>query len=314
MDLQQLEYFIALTDTPNFAAASDRLYISRQGLSRSIAMLEKELGHSLFYRTSAGLELTENGRIFQKCALNMLREYQTALHAMRTMDLEGEHSLRFLIPTGFWSNISADMIFSYFEANPGVSHSTIFFSDEELVDVFLRGNYDFAVTTARCRFDELDYHFLFDNYRCITVNRSHPLAQREKIRAADLSGLSVAVASDGAFDYDWMKNYCRRHGIVMNIVPVNDATSVIQYAQSGTATALQVGYLSDPGMTAFDSKALFWAEDELEETLIPVRIVTKKGKPVPPHVQALIDHIAGYCGRLLKEASIYPYRRSGEPH
>ncbi len=42
------------------------LYISQQGLSKSISNLEKEIGVSVFNRTSKGNELTEYGEYLKK--------------------------------------------------------------------------------------------------------------------------------------------------------------------------------------------------------------------------------------------------------
>ena len=48
MDLRQIEFFLKLYEEKNFTKASQKLYISQQGLSKSIYKLEKELGFLLF--------------------------------------------------------------------------------------------------------------------------------------------------------------------------------------------------------------------------------------------------------------------------
>ena len=79
MDLQQVSYFLVLAEAASFSEASESLFISRQGLSKTIARLEKELGVSLFTRSANGVRLTEAGRIFLRHARRLCREYTDVL-------------------------------------------------------------------------------------------------------------------------------------------------------------------------------------------------------------------------------------------
>lgn len=61
LDIRQLRQFLAVADTGSFQAAAEQLYISRPAMSKSIAMLEKQTGLTLFARRSGGVSLTEAG-------------------------------------------------------------------------------------------------------------------------------------------------------------------------------------------------------------------------------------------------------------
>lgn len=66
MDLRQIEFFLKLYEEKNFTKASQKLYISQQGLSKSIYKLEKELGFLLFERSVKGVVPTEHAnRLYQ---------------------------------------------------------------------------------------------------------------------------------------------------------------------------------------------------------------------------------------------------------
>ena len=91
MDLQQINYFLALADAGSFSTASESLFISRQGLSKTIARLEKELGVSLLQRSPSGVELTDPGRIFLRHARLVSREYADLLGELSPyVDLSGK--------------------------------------------------------------------------------------------------------------------------------------------------------------------------------------------------------------------------------
>ena len=59
MDLRQIQYFIQLFEDRNITQASRNMFISQQGLSKSIANLEDELGFPLFVRQPKGVIPTE---------------------------------------------------------------------------------------------------------------------------------------------------------------------------------------------------------------------------------------------------------------
>ena len=52
MQLEQLKYLVAAAETRSMTTAGKLMYMSHQNISKSISSLEKELGVSLFTRTS----------------------------------------------------------------------------------------------------------------------------------------------------------------------------------------------------------------------------------------------------------------------
>ena len=65
MELRQIQYFIQLFKDRNITKASKHLFISQQGLSKSINRLEDELGFPLFKRSASGVTPTrEANRLY----------------------------------------------------------------------------------------------------------------------------------------------------------------------------------------------------------------------------------------------------------
>lgn len=65
------KYFLTLSEELNITRASEKLFVTHQGLSRYLSKLEKECGVQLFYRKPK-LRLTENGQLF----LNKARQIE----------------------------------------------------------------------------------------------------------------------------------------------------------------------------------------------------------------------------------------------
>lgn len=61
MNIEHLIEFTHLAEVGNFMIASDDMNISQSSLSKHIKSLEKELGISLFLRTTRRVNLTEDG-------------------------------------------------------------------------------------------------------------------------------------------------------------------------------------------------------------------------------------------------------------
>jgi LysR family transcriptional regulator, low CO2-responsive transcriptional regulator len=59
----RLRAFAAVARQGSFSRAADELYVSQPAVSKQVAQLELELGHSLLARTPRGAELTEPGKL-----------------------------------------------------------------------------------------------------------------------------------------------------------------------------------------------------------------------------------------------------------
>ncbi|MBO0852470.1 MAG: LysR family transcriptional regulator [Nocardia sp.] len=65
MELRDIEVFLVLADELHFRRAAQRLYLSTARVSQTVRALEKELGGSLFARTSRQVRLTSLGEQFR---------------------------------------------------------------------------------------------------------------------------------------------------------------------------------------------------------------------------------------------------------
>ncbi|WP_369264357.1 LysR family transcriptional regulator [Streptomyces sp. R35] len=64
MDLRQMEAIVAVADMGGFTAAARRLHVVQSAVSSTVRPLERELGTSLFDRTTHRVALTPAGEAF----------------------------------------------------------------------------------------------------------------------------------------------------------------------------------------------------------------------------------------------------------
>ena len=77
MRIEQLQAFLAVTETGNFGQAAKQCGVTQSTISRQIQSLEKDLGLPLFHRTSQ-VKLTLGGEKFLPRALKICQEWQKA--------------------------------------------------------------------------------------------------------------------------------------------------------------------------------------------------------------------------------------------
>jgi DNA-binding transcriptional LysR family regulator len=84
MDLKQLEFALAVADEGGFTAAARRLHTVQSTVSGMVSALERDLGVTLFERTTRQVRLTEPGAAFvpvARRALAAAQEVRTAARA-----------------------------------------------------------------------------------------------------------------------------------------------------------------------------------------------------------------------------------------
>ena len=72
MDLKVLRNFVAVAEYGSILKAANALHISQPPLTKQMQLLEKELGVTLFIRSSKGVQLTEKGTFLYRKALSLI--------------------------------------------------------------------------------------------------------------------------------------------------------------------------------------------------------------------------------------------------
>lgn len=99
MELRHLRYFAAVAETRHFGRAAEQLHLAQPALSQSIRQLEKELGVSLFTRTTRQVSLTPAGEFLRVEAQRILGAVEDSIHGVRRI-AEGHHGLVRIAFTG----------------------------------------------------------------------------------------------------------------------------------------------------------------------------------------------------------------------
>lgn len=84
MNLLHIKYAVEVAETGSLNRAAEKLLIGQPNLSRAIKELEASLGTKIFERTSKGMRLTPDGRVFVDYAKSILKQVDTVEELFKT--------------------------------------------------------------------------------------------------------------------------------------------------------------------------------------------------------------------------------------
>ena len=187
---QRIQTFLEVANCLSFSTAAANLYISQQAVTKQIASLERELGLSLFYRTTRRVTLTPAGSLLRDSFSRIDRQIHADIKKARELNSSGKSLLR----VGFLSSLSRhDIILPVTDflmrqyPEPALDIQLLDFVD--LRNRLLDQQLDFCVTTSN------DWRFwpgirttvLQQKQFQVVYSARHPLSGLEEITLRDLA-------------------------------------------------------------------------------------------------------------------------------
>jgi DNA-binding transcriptional LysR family regulator len=144
--LTGMRVFTTVVDAASFAAAADRLDLSRGMTSRYVAQVEAHLGVRLLNRTTRRLSLTEAGQDYYRRATQVLALVEEAERAAAHGAAEPRGNLRINTSVAFGARHLGPAISAYLQRYPQVKADLAL--NDRVVDLVEEG-FDVAVRIAR---------------------------------------------------------------------------------------------------------------------------------------------------------------------
>ncbi|MBD2463535.1 LysR family transcriptional regulator [Oscillatoria sp. FACHB-1407] len=162
--LQDLEVFVQVVESGNFAKAAAQLQLNPSAVSRRISNLEDHLGVRLFNRTTRSLSLTEVGkRYFNRC-LNILGDIEEAEQEARQHSDEPQGLLQVSCSTFFAYQVILSRLTEFLNQHPQVRLKLVLTDD--VVDVVAEG-VDVAIRIGELADSSLIARRLVSNRRIV---------------------------------------------------------------------------------------------------------------------------------------------------
>ncbi|HSY43180.1 MAG TPA: LysR substrate-binding domain-containing protein [Candidatus Acidoferrum sp.] len=183
MELRHLRYFAAVAEALNFTKAATKLRLAQPALSRQVSDLEDELGVDLLKRTSHGVTLTAEGKLFladTKKILQLADESITKVRALARGEV-GELQVGYVPPLDL--HILPSALAEFRKATPGVKVVLHDLGTDELCEALRDGKLHLAIMMqpgeeliAGLEFEEIGRYPFF-----VAMASTHPLSRMKEI-------------------------------------------------------------------------------------------------------------------------------------
>jgi DNA-binding transcriptional LysR family regulator len=199
MELRHLRYFRAVAEELHFGRAAERLHIAQPPLSQQIRQLERELGVTLFTRSTRRVELTAAGDAYLKRAVSVLDAVDDAGHQARRIAQGIEGHLTIGCVGSATYSVLPRLVRALRDELP---HVEIGIRGEMLapaqLDALLAGDIDIALLRPPVEHAAIRVEVLRRDRLIAALPADHPLAERDLLRVGELRGEDfIAHAGQG---------------------------------------------------------------------------------------------------------------------
>lgn len=191
MELRQIQYFIELYKTRNMTKASQALFISQQGLSKSIRTLEEELGFLLFERSVSGVIPTNH-------AHKLYHSFEAVTNSYHHLTLEienvrKERIVKIAAPIGLALSTEKEEFTEYSKLYPDAL--TRYMEDTKEATIRYLKNHDADVAFMLAPIpEEFQSHQIVRREPLYAVmDHKNPLAQKADITISDLENQTLLL-------------------------------------------------------------------------------------------------------------------------
>jgi LysR family transcriptional regulator, hydrogen peroxide-inducible genes activator len=215
MNLQQLEYIVALDIFRNHAKAANSCNVTQPTLSMMVKKLEDELGVRIFDKGQP-LKPTKSGEIIIARARGILQEIKNLKEFIKNEkdSLEGEFRLG-VIPT-LAPYLLPRFLNEFLEKHPGTSFTVMELQTEEIVRLLKTNRLDVAILVTPLDDREIREIPIFYEPILLYTSENLKYFQQDKISLKSLSFENLLMLEEGHCFRGQVENLCSAKGRKVN--------------------------------------------------------------------------------------------------
>lgn len=200
---RHLENFMAIYAAQNMHVAAERKGISQPALTKSLKLLEADLGTELFVRTSRGVEATPAGHLLHRYACEI--DQQARFAGMDLPELANQLKGRLQIGVGpvLAATIFPSVIVEFHKLFPAMNVAIETGISNRLAEGLLRNEHDIIVAARpeESLGDDIHTHAVFSSDMVAICRKGHPLLDRQPVSIRDLAAYErIGFIGDREFE------------------------------------------------------------------------------------------------------------------
>jgi DNA-binding transcriptional LysR family regulator len=270
MDLRQLEYFLKVAQRKNISAAAAELNITQPTLTKSIKLMEDQLGVKLFDRLPRGVALTLYGATLLRHAEAVHVQIKDADDEITALRNGTFGTLRIGVGPAWLRRHLPVALAKVIAKHPDIRIQVDGSFDETLFRALKQSELDFVVAEIPSSEDRQDFivTLLTADRLGVCCRAGHPLAKRRNVKMRDL------------LQFPWLKalRVTRAQSRLNALFVANDLPSPKGTIESGSLALLLNVVRQSDALTYMVSKTLATPDGE-GLVMLNVPGFTLRGKP-----------------------------------
>ncbi|MBB5633795.1 DNA-binding transcriptional LysR family regulator [Cryobacterium mesophilum] len=191
--MRQAEFFVAVAGTGHFGRAADELFVSQPVVSQEIRRLERNLGLSLFDRSTRSVVLTAAGETLLPLARALLEAGESLTDVAARLTGPVNSGIRLAATPSAMNALVPDILRVAEETMPGVAVEELAVETGEAGAALTSGRADIGIgryidVPARFRTEIIRWEPVY-----VALSSDHPLASARGIRLADLADVPLLL-------------------------------------------------------------------------------------------------------------------------
>lgn len=186
IDVRRLRYFLAVAEEQHFSRAAERLGISQPPLSEHIQALERELGTTLFHRTTRSVTLSEDGLTFLPHARRILADIDQCAEVIRDARWKKMHALRIGILHAHAYTFLPQLLGAWVDTQKDARLSLVEYVTQDQVSVVSGGHVDLSFVREPIHAEEIRVTRIFSEPYWIAMPQQWPTREHGTVSITEL--------------------------------------------------------------------------------------------------------------------------------
>ncbi|MFT5759664.1 MAG: DNA-binding transcriptional LysR family regulator [Alteromonadaceae bacterium] len=214
--MKSFSIFKTLYENGTASKTAKILGITQSGVSRSLSMLENNIGFSLFIREKKGLIATPEARELYKEVLRLTHHLEETKHSILALREFGASRFRIAAIPGLAFGYIPKLISKMLEINPKLNIYFDILSSNEIVQAVESDAFDIGFVTLPIKSKQLKVEPILKTKAVCVIPEHHPLAALEIIGLNDLKNCNLLIPNQPNVAADQLLHMISEKNIKLN--------------------------------------------------------------------------------------------------
>ena len=238
MLLSEVETFVIVAREGSVSRAAQRLFLTQPALTARLQSLERDVGASLFMRTSRGMRLSEAGHAFLPYAVRALQTLADGRSQVDALERGGGGQLALGAAPAVSTYVLPLVLKRFAATHPRIAVSVRTGHSEEILAQVLAEQVDVGLVRT-LRHPEIESTLLYEDRLVLVVTPDHPFARSTSIEMDALQDEQLILFDRTSSYYELTSALFRQAGITpVGVMELDNIEAAKKMVEEGFGIAL----------------------------------------------------------------------------